>query len=586
MNVLRRIHFNNRFAIHSWHVSIVLTYLLTSGCSEAQTPVGTAQKSRSHSGVSSDAHQLNSPDGEGIPLLLTDVTDQSGVDATYKSGRALTILETVGGGVGLIDLDRDGLLDAVFPGGGTVNVEDTRTTGSPVKLFRNLGSLEFKRVRTEMLASNRTDYSHGCITPDLNNDGFPDILITCFGQDEVWLNNGDGSFAMLMRTKGKHRSEFWSTAAAALDADADGDLDLYITRYLDWQISKDDCLNPDSQKPDVCPPLDYPPGRDVLLINDDLALSPAENLPDTARTGRGLGTIAADINSDGSTDIYVANDAGPNHLYLGNTDGRFEECARWAGVSGNEFGANEGSMGVDAADLNGDGICDLWTTNFEYEDNSLYLGSQDQLFEHSTIAMNLAGPAKQYVGFGTRLVDLDLDGWEDILLVNGHVYYGESATGYQQPPLAFRNQAGAAFKSWKTSCTWFQSRHPSRGLATGDLDNNGTTDIVVVQQNARCTLLRNDTNTKWIRIKLTGTTSNRDAIGAFLTINTPDRRIRRWVTSGSGYLSQSDLRITLPAALVQPETLIHVAWPGGRKETFSGLVDGITNTLIQGSGAL
>lgn len=521
-------------------------------------------------------------------LVLTDVTEQSGINASYLSGHALTILETVGGGVALADLDADHFLDVVLPGGGDIDLENSIVHGSFVRVFRNLGLNQFSEIPRDAVSRIPSDYSHACLTPDLNNDGFPEIIVTCFGEDLLLVNNGDGTFSPESLDSSQTSAKGWSTAAAALDADEDGDLDLYVARYVDWQVQDDACLNPITGTPDACAPSRYPPANDVLLRNDSLTMTPS-TLPEISATGRGLGVLAADYDVDGRIDVYVANDAGPNHLYTSLSDSKFEERALWAGVSGNEFGASEGSMGVDAGDVDGDGLCDLWVTNFEYEDNSLYLGRPGGLFEHGTIAKGLSGPAKPLVGFGTRLVDLDLDGWLDIVIGNGHVYYKGNAAPYLQAPLVYRNDSGRQFHQWSVSDPWFQAGHACRGLASGDLDNSGTSDIVIVQQNAPVRLFSNGSSGRWCRLRLVGTESNRDAIGAVVTVLSSTERtphvLRRWVTSGAGYLSQSDIRILLPIADSEVDLSVSVLWPGGRGERFDGCIPGQTNTLIQGAGA-
>ena len=538
--------------------------------------------------VPEDVHgQTETPNVPGIaglpPIPLVDVTATSGLTCEYSPGNAFTILETVGGGVALADFDMDGWLDILIPGGGTIDTEHGTTAGLPISLHRNCGGFCFTQIPQEYLLPRVPDYSHGCITPDLNNDGFPDIVVTCFGNDVVLINNGDGTFSDILLPPGAS-DERWTTAAAALDIDDDGDLDLFLARYVNWSVSRDECVNPVSGKRDACPPQKYLPARDVLLRNESLNFADSKCLPRSTPPGRALGVLAGDINSDGFSDLYVANDGGVNHLYTGLPGGLFEERALFAGVSGSEFGALEGSMGVDAGDVNGDGHCDLWVTNFEYEDNSLYLGDDHSLFRHGTISMGLSGPGMIYVGFGTRLIDLDVDGWLDLVVVNGHVYYDGNAAHYQQRPLAWRNDRGRKFVEWSAGDDWFGREHAARGLATGDLDNNGAPDVVIVRQNAPVSVLKNTTTPHSVPLRLIGTTSNRDAIGAVVTIYGHERTVKHWITSGAGYLSQSDNRLLLPASLINDSSTVVVQWPGGRKERFSR-IGSEEITLVQGSGA-
>lgn len=522
------------------------------------------------------------PEVQSGPFRFLDITAESAIKTAYSTGRANSILETVGGGVALIDFDQDGQPDAFFSGGGTISLDPESISGCGATLYRNDGGNRFVDVTTAACVDLPSDYSHGCIAPDLNNDGFPDLFVTCFGADRLYVSNGDGTFDEVVLPVS--RPARWSTASAALDADLDGDLDLFIARYLDWAPASELCQNPRTGETDVCAPSRYPPAVDSLLVNEQLDFSGEGRLPESATDGRGLGVVAGDIDRDGRTDVYVANDVGVNHLYLATGPGLFRETALLSGVASDEFGAAEGSMGADLSDVNGDGFCDIWTTNFEYENNSLYLGQSVSQFDHGSVRMNVAGSGKPYVGFGTNLVDLDLDGWLDLVIANGHVYYGGGVRGYRQKPIVMRNEQGRQFvECTGSSGAYFQNDHPARGMACGDLDNDGDYDLVVVHQNEPARILRNDSRSgPATTIRLVGTRSNRDAVGAVIVAGIGDRETVMWIRSGAGYLSQSDQRILLP---VDGETLeIAVQWPGGTVEEFNGLRAGEYHVLIEGRG--
>jgi len=427
------------------------------------------------------------------------------------------------------------------------------------------------------------DYTHGATVADYNSDGFPDLFVTAFGRCRLFQNRGDGTFDDVSEVS---RASFagWSTAAAWGDVNDDGHLDLYVGQYLDWTPTRDAvCRDPRGQR-DVCPPQRYPPAADRLYLNlGDGRFRDATVDAELRGDGRALGVVAADINGDGRVDFYVANDAGANYLYLGAAALPLADTALTAGVAFQEFGLPEGSMGVDLGDYNGDGRADLWVTNFELEDNSLYAGEADGLFRHATVAAGLAGVGFSQVGFGTGFEDFDGDGRPDLFVLNGHVYYGGGQTTYAQPAFLFRNRDGRRFDNVSNrGGPYFARPHPGRGAAVGDLDNDGSLDLVMVHQNEPVTLLRNRRRAaEWLRVRLRGIEQNPDAIGATVRAVAGERVRTRWVRSGAGYLSQFDSRILLPAS---GPLDVEVMWPGGHRERFPQLAPGRTHDLLEGTG--
>ncbi|MBW3541854.1 MAG: CRTAC1 family protein [Planctomycetes bacterium] len=513
-----------------------------------------------------------------------DVTARTGVDFSYRNGREggqFTILETVGGGAAVFDYDGDGDGDVAVAGGGTISSE--RAKGRAPVLLRNAGDWHFNDVTAAAGLEAPGDYSHACSVADFNSDGFADLLITAYGRNRLYRNQGDGSFTEVAGEAGLD-GESWSTAAAWGDVDRDGLTDVFVAAYLTWNLKHNrPCLTGGVR--DVCPPQNYPPAQDRLFRN--LGDGRFEEMTEPAGVsddGRGLGVLAGDFNADGWIDFYVANDTVANDLYWGGPDWQMREGALLAGAAVSEFGSPEGSMGVEFGDVDDDGDGDLFVTNFEMEDNSLYLSESSELFTHATVAAGLTGRARPLVGFGTGLADFDLDGRLDLFVVNGHVYYGGGRTSYEQPALLFRNAGGKRFDDVsERGGPWFAASHPARGVAVGDLDDDGAPDLVVVRQNEPVTFLRNrHTARNWLRVRLIGTASARDAVGAAVTVDFDGREVVRFVTSGAGYLSHFDSRILLPAE--GEASVVTVRWPAGLLEEFGPLALRQTHVLVQGRG--
>jgi hypothetical protein len=521
-----------------------------------------------------------------------DVTERSGVAFQYRNGREAgryTLLETVGGGVGMLDFDRDGDLDLFFPGGGGFEGESPPVvTGRPGALYRNDGDWRFVDVTQEAGLGDASLYTHGCLAFDYDQDGFPDLLVTGYGGCRLYRNTQRGSFEDVTAAAGL-RLDGWNTAAAAADVDRDGRPDLYVANYSRWSPEDEAgrfCGDAARGVRDVCPPQRYPEAQDRLLRN--LGNGRFEEVTERAGLnpgGRGLGVIAADINQDGWIDFYVANDAGLNFLYLGATGVRFTETALLAGAAGSEHGLAEGSMGVDLGDYNADGLPDLWVVNFEMEDNSLYAGLADGLFRHATVPAKLAGHCFRYVGFGTGFADFDSDGWQDLFVVNGNVFYHVGQSPLEQPAFLFRNDSGRGFLNVSEEAgPYFSAPHPGRGAAVGDLDNDGAPDLVISHLNGPVALLRNRRPPRrWIGVQLQATRGEREAVGARVILEDQGRKLVRFVHSGAGYLSQFDPRILFPVA-EETKLEVRVAWPGRKAEVFDNLLPGRTNELVEGAG--
>ena len=549
-----------------------------------------------------------------------DVTQSAGLSTLYQTGRSgenYFILESLGGGVACMDYDLDGSMDLAFSSGGTISKAQptARIAGLPNTLFRNAsykadaGSVvRFHEVTQRTGLNSPVNYSHGLFVADFNVDGFADVLVTTFGNCSLYCNCGDGTFEPGISETLRAETRWW-TGAAWGDVDRDGLPDLFLAGYLDWNPEFDrPCFNADGNR-EVCGPRSFTPADDRLLRNrgdggfDDVSADIG-----LRSGGNGLAVVSADVNGDSLTDFYVANDETDNFLYLGQPNGTLQEVAHAAGVAVNQYGMHDGSMGLDVGDYDRDGQQDFWVTNFELEDNCLYRNLGDHLFQQTTNTAGLAGRSRLHVGFGTALEDFNQDGWLDLFVANGHVFYEGGQLPWKQLSQLFLNTANGRFTEVsREGGTYFRSSHAGRGTAIGDVNNDGAADVIVTHQDAAPALLLNRVSTStFLSLRLIGTQGNRDAFGAIVSVETGNGMIARPVRSGAGYLSSSDSRLLIavphsmtktqssllstftdesrPSEGVKSSLDVTVRWTGGRQEVFRGVRFGQTEYLVEGRG--
>lgn len=531
---------------------------------------------------------------ETISPSFVDVTEQTKLQVDYQNGREAgfyAIIESLGGGSAALDYDRDGQLDVFAPGGGTF-ADGSRLTGRDSFLMRGKTSFVFESVAEVALCNKSAKYSHGCAVADADNDGFADILVTGYGGLQFYHNLGDGTFEEV-GTASQLQDSLWSSSAAWGDLNNDGAVDLYVCHYVDWSLEHNPVcpgLGPDQR--DVCPPREFAGLNDSLyLSNGDGSFTDASQASGLIDGGKGLGVVVADFDHDSDSDIYVANDTTPNFLYQNDGTGRLMEVGVASGTALDDRGLPNGSMGTAAGDFDADGLTDLWVTNFEMETFGLYKNRGHLQFQHVSRDSGVNAIGSKFVGFGTATEDFDLDGDLDIAVSNGHVVYHPTDGNTEQTPVYLENQGSGLFRRVipGREGQYFHGKHVGRGLLTGDFDSDGKVDLLFTHLNGAAHLLRNETKTsgRSIQVRLIGTKSNRDGIGARLTLHTSNGEQVRHRTGGGSYLSQSESLLTFGVAPGVKCQRLSVIWPhDGQIESIDVPLNAGLITLTESRGMM
>lgn len=478
------------------------------------------------------------------------------------------ILESLGGGVAVVDYDHDGQLDLCFPAGGSF--VESRTQGLPTRLMRQRGLEQFDDVGSFARLAVPRRYSHGCSVADYNNDGFADLLITGFGGLTLWENLGDGTFADVTQAAALDDAS-WSSSAAWCDVNNDGVPDLYVAHYVNWSFDNDPpCQGPAGSR-DVCPPRQFDGLDDVLYLGQgDGVFRNATATAGLSPQGKGLGVLVYDVDDDGDQDIYVANDTVPNFLYLNRGDATFEEQGMLAGAAVDDMASPNGSMGLAVTDYDGDGKMDLFVTNYEDELFALYRNLGSATFQHVSRRTGLNRLGTLFVGFGCVAADLDADGDEDIAVANGHVVHHPRNAPVKQSRLLLLNQSAGRFERFDPEGQEAEFSRPAigRGVVTGDLDRDGRLDLVFSNSNEPAELFYNRSQpasgaVQGLIVRFRGVRSTRDAPGLRAELETSSGTQVRQLIGGGSYLSTSELAaIWYWTSDTQPRNL-RVRWPSG-----------------------
>jgi hypothetical protein len=526
-------------------------------------------------------------------VRFTDVTAQAGITFKHVSTpEKRYIVESMSGGVALIDYDNDGNLDIYFVNSLTVDL--VRSKGKTRSaLYRNRGDGTFADV-TDRAGVGDIGWGMGAAVADYDNDGFDDIYVTCVGPNRLLKNNGDGTFRDVTERAGVGDPR-WSAGASFVDYDNDGHLDLFVANYVSFDFKN----LPEFGKDKTCQfkgiavqcgPRGLPGDGDSLYRNNGdgtfTDVTKKAGVPDP-NGYYGMGVIASDFDEDGLTDIFVANDSTPNFLYRNLGDGTFKDIAFVSGTALNENGAAQGCMGVTVADYDHDGRLDLFVTNFDDDYNTLYHNDGRNSFTDASYAAKVAAVSFPYVGWGTKFFDYDNDGWVDLFVANGHVY--PQIKSFHQRNFVHRNLRDGTFAEVAEQLgAPFAEKRAGRGAAFGDIDNDGDVDIVINNLDGAPLLLRNDGGdaNNSVLVKTIGVKANRGGVGARVKVVSGDLVQKDEVRSGDSYVSQSDLRLHFGLERRMKIDLIEVRWPGGAVDRVTDAKVNSVITIKEGKGVV
>jgi len=533
------------------------------------------------------------PGPPSLPIVFTEVSRAAGLDFRHVNGASAEkhLAETMGSGGLFFDYNNDGWIDIFLVDGGSI-ADAQAARRARHRLYRNRHEGKFEDV-TEASGIRHREYGMGSCAGDYDNDGWVDLYVTSFGANVLYRNRRDGTFMDVTRAAGVGPS-LWSTSCAFADLDRDGDLDLFVTSYVKAGMDRSPfCGNAKLQLRFYCHPLNFDPLPSVVYRNDgNGAFSDVSVQAGIGKNaGNGLGVVIADYDGDFWPDVFVANDSVPNFLYHNEGKGRFTEVGLFAGVAVASDGKARAGMGTDFGDYDGDGLLDLVVTNHEFETHSLFRNLDNGLFADATAESGIGPPTLPYVGFGTAFFDFDNDMRLDVAIANGHVvdntHLFRAGSKHAQRNLLLRNMGDRRFvEVGQQAGPGFALEKVSRGLASGDIDNDGDLDLLITNNGETVDLLLNDGGSRnnALLVRTIGTKSNKDGIGARLRLTVGKQAQLREVKAGSSYLSQNDTRVHFGLAGAAGVDRLEVRWPSGHTEAIQNLSANQIITIREGEG--
>jgi enediyne biosynthesis protein E4 len=541
------------------------------------------------------------PPEASTAVRFADVTAEAGIEFRHVNGASPDkhLVETIGSGGLFFDFDSDGWIDVFLVDGGSI-ANPAVDRQARHRLFRNRGNGTFQDVTAQSGIQHR-GYGMGACAGDYDNDGRVDLYVTNVGSNMLYRNVGNGSFTDVTQIA-RVGSPLWSASCAFADLDKDGDLDLFVTNYVDIRLKPDStwegpyktpfCGNASLKARSYCHPIIFDPLPNIVYRNNGNGTFTDVSTESgvAAFLSYGLGVVIADYDDDGWPDVFVANDSAPNFLFRRTGPWRYEEIALRAGVAVASDGKSRAGMGTDAGDYDGDGHLDLIVTNLDFEMHSLYRGLGRQLFAYATPESGIGPATLPFVGFGVVFFDFDHDMQLDVAIANGNILDNplvmRAGTTHAQRNLLFRNIAPRRFANVTASAgPGFAHEKVSRGLAAGDVDNDGDLDLLVTNNGQTPDLLRNDgDHGNALVVRLIGKQSNRDGVGARLRVTTGTRTQIREVKAGSSYLGQNDLRQHVGLGTNRRVDRLEVRWPSGRNDVVPNVSANQIITIREGEG--
>jgi predicted NUDIX family NTP pyrophosphohydrolase len=539
---------------------------------------------------------LRSPLVAASPPLFEEVPPTvSGITWVHENAMSANryLPETMGPGVAFCDYDNDGWADIFMVNSGVCDFYQPKT---PLRnaLYKNNRNGTFTDVTDAAGVAGGHDFGMGCAVADYDNDGFPDILVTAYGRCTLYHNNGNGTFTDVTEKAGV-ASPGWTTSALWFDYDNDGRLDLFLCSFVEFSLKSNVfCGDNKLGKRFYCIPRVFKPTPSLLYHNNgDGTFKEVSAGTDIHKAlGKALGVVATDINGDGRMDLFVANDTVQNFLFANRGDGKWDEIALAAEVGFSVNGTPRSGMGVDAADVNGDGRQDLFVANVDQEMFSLYKNDGNEFFSDVAAANGVAQATRLLSGWGLKFFDYDNDGMVDLFLANGHpddmIENYSQQVHYKEPLLLFHSDGTKLTNVSDQAGPAFGKMFPARGLAVGDFDNDGRVDVLIGNNGGAPVLLKNNAGSgnHWIGIRLQGTACNRDGIGATITWSANGVRRSRYKSTGGSYLSSHDMRDVLGLETAAKVDWVEITWPqpSGRVERFSDVPVDRYVTIVEGKG--